>query len=165
MQYSTLKKSKILTVFFSGLCSFCGLFFGPMHSVLPFLLLGIGIDDMFVILQSYDNVKTDADLIERFGQAMKKAGVAITVTSLTDFLAFGISATSELPILMSFCLYAAFGVVLVFAFMATFFLGVFVYDERRVADRRDAIFFCCRRGEGWIAMCWSVAISATHGPK
>lgn len=25
-----------------GLCSFMGLFFGPMHSVLPFLLLGIG---------------------------------------------------------------------------------------------------------------------------
>ena len=34
-----------------GICSALGLFFGPMHSVLPFLLLGIGIDDMFVIVQ------------------------------------------------------------------------------------------------------------------
>ena len=25
-----------------GVCSLCGLFYGPMHSVLPFLLLGIG---------------------------------------------------------------------------------------------------------------------------
>ena len=32
-----------------GFCSAINLFFGPMHSVLPFLLLGIGIDDMFVI--------------------------------------------------------------------------------------------------------------------
>ena len=31
-----------------------GLFFGPLHHVLPFLLLGIGIDDMFVIVQSWD---------------------------------------------------------------------------------------------------------------
>jgi hypothetical protein len=28
-----------------------GLFFGPLHNILPFLLLGIGIDDMFVIVQ------------------------------------------------------------------------------------------------------------------
>ena len=37
-----------------GICSAFKLFFGPMHSVLPFLLLGIGIDDMFVIIQSWD---------------------------------------------------------------------------------------------------------------
>ncbi len=34
-----------------GFSSAVGLFFGPMHNVLPFLLLGIGIDDMFVIVQ------------------------------------------------------------------------------------------------------------------
>lgn len=39
-----------------GLCSALGLFFGPMHNVLPFLLLGIGIDDMFVIVQSWDTL-------------------------------------------------------------------------------------------------------------
>ena len=33
-----------------GICSAIGLFFGPMHNVLPFLLLGIGIDDMFVYI-------------------------------------------------------------------------------------------------------------------
>jgi hypothetical protein len=27
-----------------------------MHSILPFLLLGIGIDDMFVIMQSFTNI-------------------------------------------------------------------------------------------------------------
>ena len=37
-----------------GVCSALGLTFGPLHHVLPFLLLGIGIDDMFVIVQSWD---------------------------------------------------------------------------------------------------------------
>jgi len=39
-----------------GLCSSLGLFFGPLHNVLPFLLLGIGIDDMFVIVQSWETL-------------------------------------------------------------------------------------------------------------
>ena len=32
-----------------GLASLLGQFYGPVHSVLPFLLLGLGIDDAFVI--------------------------------------------------------------------------------------------------------------------
>lgn len=32
-----------------GLASLMGQFYGPVHSVLPFLLLGLGIDDAFVI--------------------------------------------------------------------------------------------------------------------
>jgi Niemann-Pick C1 protein len=42
-----------------GVCSVFGLSFGPLHNVLPFLLLGIGIDDMFVIVQSWDMLKPE----------------------------------------------------------------------------------------------------------
>ena len=34
-----------------GLCSILGFFYSAAHAVMPFLLLGIGIDDMFVIVQ------------------------------------------------------------------------------------------------------------------
>ena len=54
---------------------------------------GIGIDDMFVILQCFGNAeksRTTDDLGERIGNAMRHAGVAITVTSLTDVCAFAI---------------------------------------------------------------------------
>lgn len=56
-----------------------------------------GIDDMFVILQSWSNYSEgdkEKDNVYRFGVAMKHAGVAITVTSLTDVLAFIIGATT-----------------------------------------------------------------------
>ena len=36
-----------------------GLFFGPLHNILPFLLLGIGIVDMFVIVQTFDSLTPD----------------------------------------------------------------------------------------------------------
>lgn len=56
-----------------------------------------GIDDMFVIMQSWNNLAEDEKSIsleDRFGMTMQHAGVAITITSLTDFLAFAIGATT-----------------------------------------------------------------------
>ncbi len=34
-----------------GLCFYMQLFFTELHPIIPFLLLGIGVDDMFVIVQ------------------------------------------------------------------------------------------------------------------
>ena len=34
-----------------GLCSLFGLDYGPMHSIIPCLLVGLGVDDVFVIVQ------------------------------------------------------------------------------------------------------------------
>ena len=70
-----------------------------MHAIIPFLMLGIGIDDMFVIVQCYNNVVKQGqskglEHHEIIGLTMKQAGVAITVTSVTNILVFAIGATT-----------------------------------------------------------------------
>ena len=40
-----------------GVASALSLPYTPMHAILPFLCLGIGIDDMFVIMQCLNNIK------------------------------------------------------------------------------------------------------------
>ena len=45
-----------------GLCSLFGLFYSAAHTVIPFLLLGIGIDNIFVITQTF---KTLGELPEQ----------------------------------------------------------------------------------------------------
>ena len=102
-----------------GICSAFGLVFSPMHSIIPFLMLGkmlnvplnlryqfhdyffelgIGIDDMFVIVQCLSNIEeNDPTFNERpieilIGETMKHAGVAITITSITDLVVFGVGA-------------------------------------------------------------------------
>ncbi|CAG0900163.1 unnamed protein product [Cyprideis torosa] len=81
-----------------GTCYQLGFVYGSMHRTMPFILLGIGIDDMFVIVQAFDNLPSviDVPLKQRIGMAMRHAGMAITMTSLTDFLAFTIGATTVL---------------------------------------------------------------------
>ena len=34
-----------------GFCFYCGWFFADMHPIIPFLMLGIGVDNMFVIVK------------------------------------------------------------------------------------------------------------------
>ena len=134
-----------------GFCFYIGLYFGDMHPAIPFLLLGIGVDDMFVIVQAVENLSASERKLpihQRIGKAMRHAGVSITVTSVTDMAAFLIGSTSvrieneyslrsniflvttiffyalqSMPILRHFCLFAAMGVFFLYVFAITFFVG------------------------------------------
>ena len=50
---------------------------------------------MFVIVRTFDSLDPMPETaIERVAQTMKHAGVAITVTSVTDFIAFAVGCTT-----------------------------------------------------------------------
>ena len=70
--------------------------------VLPFLLLGIGVDDMFVIVRSleevdekhrHDNLPIEA----RLRKCLAAGGMSITVTSLTSCTAFLFGSITSIP--------------------------------------------------------------------
>ena len=108
-----------------GLCALLGLSYGPLHNMIPFILLGLGIDDMFVIMQCFNNLNPEESKLkirQQFGRTMRGAGVAITITSVTDFLAFGIGGTTVLPSLQSFCIYCGVGIIVVYIFQVGFLL-------------------------------------------
>jgi len=70
-----------------GICSLFGLPYGPMHSIIPCLLVGLGVDDMFVLVQAFDNEDSKPlSKEERLALAVKHAGVGITITSITGSL-------------------------------------------------------------------------------
>ncbi|KAJ7386392.1 Patched domain-containing protein 3 [Desmophyllum pertusum] len=131
-----------------GLASAFGVFYGPVHSTLPFLLLGIGVDDMFVIVQAWDNLSPDVhknrEIAERVGLALKHAGCSISITSLTDFLAFMIGASTILPALRSFCIFAGIGILADFVLQATLFTAFLALDARRHGKKRDGCCCCIK---------------------
>lgn len=124
-----------------GIVALIGVSYGPVHTCLPFLLMGLGVDDIFVMMACYrkiHNTHSNLPLAERMGLTLKHAGASITVTSLTDIVAFVVGSITVLPSLQSFCIYAAFGVLMMYLFVITFYVAIFTLDERRIAARRNS---------------------------
>ena len=80
--------------------------------MLPFVLLGIGVDDTFVLMQGLAMYPpttaggASMPVPERMANALGHAGASIMVTSLTDIIAFVLGTTSSLPGLQAFCVCA-----------------------------------------------------------
>lgn len=60
-----------------GLTSCVGLPWTNLHLIVPFLVLGIGVDDMFVLLQAFDAVQNDVNC--KHLTLQQKAGKALQV--------------------------------------------------------------------------------------
>lgn len=128
-----------------GLCSLMGIPYGPVHASLPFLILGLGIDDMFVMKGCWDQLSQsdrNLPLPAQIGLMLQHAGVSIVITSFTDVVAFLVGSITILPSLQAFCFYAAVGVTFLFVFSVTFYVAVFVLDVQRILAKRNGIICC-----------------------
>ena len=72
---------------------------------------GIGVDNMFLVMSSWSQnlIKSDegAECVPKIlGKTLASAGIGITITSFTNFLAFIIGITSVFMCVKNFCLYA-----------------------------------------------------------
>ena len=62
---------------------------------------------------------------------MTVQGVSILITSLTDVCAFLIGATTVLPALRSFCVYAGIAIIAVFMLTISLFVAALTLDAKR----------------------------------
>lgn len=132
-----------------GLASAFGMFFGPVHQVLPLLIIGIGVDDVFVVTRALDDINysgkyNDKPARTRVALALSNAGTAITVTSFTNTIVFLFGAISKLPALRFFAIWAAIGVFLDWVYTITFYTAALLLDTRRQDAKRRDCFPCCR---------------------
>ena len=80
-----------------GLAMWCRVPFVSIVGVLPFLVLGIGIDDMFIIVDELDRQPRDMSITERVKAVMSHSGATITMTTMTDLVAFAVSTSTSFP--------------------------------------------------------------------
>ena len=74
-------------------------------------------------------------------ETMREAGPTITLTSLTDFVAFAVGSTIDVPAIQAFCATAAISVLAVFVLQCTLFAPCLVLDTLRQQSNRYDV--CC----------------------
>uniref|UniRef100_A0AC35U435 SSD domain-containing protein n=1 Tax=Rhabditophanes sp. KR3021 TaxID=114890 RepID=A0AC35U435_9BILA len=119
----------IITSF--GSLWFIGYPFSNILTVVPFLVLTIGIDDAFLILAGWRQSNCNLSYTERMGETLVKSGASVTVTSITDVLCFSVGIFSNIPVVQDFCLYTSVALAIDFIYQLTFFTAIVAYCAKR----------------------------------
>ncbi|XP_042768737.1 protein patched homolog 1 isoform X4 [Panthera leo] len=117
-----------------GLCSLIGISFNAATTqVLPFLALGVGVDDVFLLAHAFSETGQNKRIPfeDRTGECLKRTGASVALTSISNVTAFFMAALIPIPALRAFSLQ----VVVIFLFLGL--LGVSLYGTTRVRDGLD----------------------------
>uniref|UniRef100_A0A915BS05 SSD domain-containing protein n=1 Tax=Parascaris univalens TaxID=6257 RepID=A0A915BS05_PARUN len=114
-----------ITVTF-GVCALASLRTNTIMLIMPFLIMGIGVNDAFLMIHSWQRLSSDRIVNERLGLVLEEVGPSITITTLTNVITFGIGALTPTPEISLFCMATA--IALGFAYIFTLVLfGPFLY--------------------------------------
>jgi len=124
----------LATIASLGTIMYCGMPFIGINLAAPFLMLGIGIDDTFVMLGAWRRTSLHASVPERMRETFKDAAVSITITSVTDMLSFFVGVITPFPCVRIFCVYTGASVAFTYVWHITFFgacMAIAGYAERQ----------------------------------
>lgn len=135
----------------NGLAIYWGGKTAGMNQLLPFLMIGIGVDDAFVIVSAIDQTDARDSIENRMKLAIMHSGSSITITSLTNSLAFFLGCSTSLPGLSNFCFFAGLGVIFLYLTTLTVFASYMVWDMRRQMNQvGDCLGRCtCEEDSIW----------------
>ncbi|MGH0172166.1 UNVERIFIED_CONTAM: hypothetical protein FKN15_066904 [Acipenser sinensis] len=119
-----------------GMLLYCGMPFAMTVANAPFLILGIGVDDMFIMISCWQKTKVHDSVADRLAETYKEAAVSITITTLTDVLAFYIGIMTPFRSVQSFCLYTGTAVLFCYLYNITFFGAFLALNGKREKGNR-----------------------------
>ncbi|KAF5826706.1 patched family-domain-containing protein [Dunaliella salina] len=130
-----------------GICLASNVKINTTVQAVPFLLLGLGMDDTFVIVGAYFRQDRRKTARERIQGTMEVAGTSITVTTFTDFIAFILGQWTDFPAMKALSAYSAAGIMFVYVYQVTFFTACLTLDayreDRALHGHPNAGFVCC----------------------
>ncbi|KAM9332640.1 patched domain-containing protein 3-like [Pholidichthys leucotaenia] len=119
-----------------GLLLFTGVPFVITVANSFFLLLGISLNNMFMVVSDWEHTNVQDPVPKRMAHTYKEAIMSITITSVTDVLKFFIGVMSDFPSVQFFCLYTATSIIFCYVYTLTFFGAFLALNGRREASNR-----------------------------
>ncbi|KAF2904777.1 hypothetical protein ILUMI_01402 [Ignelater luminosus] len=148
-----------------GVCSYIGITTTLLTiEVIPFLVLAVGVDNIFIIVQTHQRrvKEKHLSLEEEIGKTMGKVGPSMLLTSLSEIFCFGLGAISDMPAVKTFALYSTAALIFDFLFQITAFVALLYLDEKRFEDNRLDLLCCVQirkknveDSPGWIQQFWA----------
>ncbi|XP_029955152.1 patched domain-containing protein 3 [Salarias fasciatus] len=119
-----------------GLLLYIGVPFVITVANSPFLILGIGLNNMFILVSDWQHTHVKDPVPKRMAHTYKEAVMSITITALTDVVKFSIGVKSDFPSVQSFCLYTATSIMFCYIYTITFFGAFLALNGRREEGNR-----------------------------
>lgn len=115
--------------------------------VIPFLVLAVGVDNMFILVQTYQRearrpTETRSDHI---GRVVGQVAPTILLASASEAACFFLGALSGMPAVHAFALYAGLALTIDFVLQLTCFVALMALDARRQEEGRWEVL-CCIKG-------------------
>uniref|UniRef100_A0A914YDE5 SSD domain-containing protein n=1 Tax=Panagrolaimus superbus TaxID=310955 RepID=A0A914YDE5_9BILA len=110
-----------------GLVLWTGEYYNAIVNISPFIVVCIGIDDAFLMNAAWHRTNPQLSPARRLAETLSEAAVAISITSFTDMLTFGIGCFTTLPGVRLFCLYTFWGITFTYLYQITYFTAVIAY--------------------------------------
>ncbi|KAI1902029.1 hypothetical protein AGOR_G00040500 [Albula goreensis] len=112
--------------------------------VIPFLVLAVGVDNIFIIVQTYqrDERMPQEELHQQIGRILGDVAPSMFLSSLSETVAFFLGALSTMPAVRTFSLFAGLAVFIDFLLQISCFVSLLGLDiKRQEANRLDIV--CC----------------------
>eukprot|EP01084_Bolivina_argentea_P008422 15774_1 len=129
-----------------GVLSFIGMEFNLLCALVPYILLGVGVDDMIILVDTYQRTRISHTITTeemRLCEALSISGLSISLTSFCSSMAFFIGSTTDLPAMSSFCMVAAWSFVANYFLQFLIFVPLMIYDEKRILKQNNFCLPCC----------------------
>ena len=114
-----------------------------INVVVIFLMIGIGMDGIFLLLSSWTrSEQTSRDLVTRMSVTYSDAAVSLTITQLTNILSFLVgAAVPGFPCVQIFCVYAACGLCFSYMWTITMFGACLAISGHLEHSNRHSLLF------------------------
>ncbi|KAJ7338746.1 hypothetical protein JRQ81_012648 [Phrynocephalus forsythii] len=117
--------------------------------VIPFLVLAVGVDNIFIMVQSYqrDERLQGETLDKQIGRILGDVAPSMLLSSFSETVAFLLGSLSSMPAVRTFSLFAAVAVLIDFLLQITCFVSLLGLDIKRQEKNKYDILCCIKGGE------------------